>query len=130
MTHLKRIPLAVAALALAGLATTVTACSSSSTSTPQATASNAADTVSAACEQVSAVLSDGPDPGADPVGYAEAQVDPLRQIQAQDTALRTAIGKLADAYQDFFTSNGNNTAKEAVSVASNAINKICPGAAS
>jgi hypothetical protein len=125
MTHLKRIPLAVAVVAALGL----TACSSAK-SAPQATASNAADTVSATCQVVSAVLSDGPDPDADPVGYAESQFVPLRGISTQDAALRDAIGKLADAYQEFFTTNGTKTAKEAVSVAGSAINKICPGAAS
>jgi hypothetical protein len=122
MTHLKRIALALAVVAALGL----TACSSAKS----ATASNAADTVSATCELVGAVLSDGPDPGADPVGYAESQFGPLRGISTQDATLRGAIGKLADAYQEFFTTNGSNTAKEAVSVASSAINKICPGATS
>ncbi len=32
------------------------------------------------CKQVEAVLSDGPDPEADPVGYAQAQILPLREI--------------------------------------------------
>jgi hypothetical protein len=155
MTYLKHIPRgvavravvrvvvvpAVAALAALGL----TACSSASSSSPAASSSSTAsssagsaaskaggttETVSATCELVSAVLSDGPDPDADPVGYAEAQVDPLRRISTQDTKLQNAIGKLASAYQAFYTSNGTKTAGEAVTVASNAINKICPGATS
>ena len=52
------------------------------------------------CQRVSAVLSNGPDPDADPVGYAEAQVLPLRQTT------------------------------EAVAVASKKVDSICPGAAS
>jgi len=83
-----------------------------------------------ACQQVSEVLSDGPDPDSDPVGYAEAQFGPLSQIHVQDTALRDAITKLAAAYQEFFSTNGSSTAKEAVAVASSKINSICPGAAS
>jgi hypothetical protein len=84
-----------------------------------------------ACQQVSGALSDGPDPDADPVGYAEAQILPLRQIHTQDQALKAAIGGLADAYQSFFTSNGKSSAaKEAVAVASKKINSLCPGAAS
>jgi hypothetical protein len=135
MTHLKRIPLAVALLAALTLAALALSACSSAASTASGTnstssTSGASQAVSAACEQVGAVLSDGPDPGADPVGYAEAQVSPLRQISTQDTKLRAAIGKLADAYQVFYTSNGNKSAGEAVTVASNAINKICPGAAS
>jgi hypothetical protein len=83
------------------------------------------------CQQVSAVLSDGPDPDADPVGYAEAQINPLRHISAPDQALRAAIGQLADAYQEYFTSNGTSSeAKEAVAVASKKVDSICPGATS
>jgi ABC-type phosphate transport system substrate-binding protein len=127
MIHQKRVLLAVPALAVLAL----TACGSSAPSSSAASgkATQTAETT-ATCEQVSAVLSDGPDPGADPVGYAEAQVDPLRRISTSDAALQGAIDKLADAYQTFYTSNGTKTAGEAVSVASSAINSICPGAAS
>ena len=117
------VPAALAASTLTALA----ACSSSQTT--QATTQKA-DSVTITCQQVSAVLSDGPDPDADPVGYAEAQVSPLRHIGSQDATLRDAISTLAGAYQEFFTSNGAKTAKEAVAVASNKINSICPGAAS
>jgi hypothetical protein len=104
------------------------ACGSSSSSSA-AGASTAV--VQAGCQQVSAVLSDGPDPDADPVGYAEAQILPLRGISVSDQSLRTAITQLADAYQAFFDSNGkSSSAKEAVTVASNKLNSICPGAAS
>jgi len=75
------------------------------------------------------VLSDGPDPGADPVGYAEAQVLPLRDIHTSDKALGTAIGDLASAYEQLFTTNGATAAKHAVSEASDKVNAICPGAA-
>src|SRR5580658_9784510 len=40
--------------------------------------------VTRACRQVSAVLADGPDPDSDPVGYAEAQILPLRQVHTSD----------------------------------------------
>jgi hypothetical protein len=104
------------------------ACGSSSSSSA-AHASTAA--VQSSCQQVSAVLSDGPDPDADPVGYAEAQILPLRGLSVSDQALRTAITQLADAYQEFFDSNGkSSSAKEAVTVASNKLDSICPGAAS
>ncbi len=108
----------------------VCACSSSASSTAKATASNAAATENT-CQQVSAVLSDGPDPAADPVGYAEAQVIPLRRINVPDQALRGAISQLADAYQQFFASNGKSSnAKEAIAVASKKLDSFCPGAAS
>jgi|HubBroStandDraft_5_1064220.scaffolds.fasta_scaffold396349_1 hypothetical protein len=127
MTNRNRMPLAVTALAALGLtALGLTACSSAA-STPQPAAQAK---TAATCAQVGGVLADGPDPDADPVGYAEAQVGPLGKIQTQDAALRDAIGKLAGAYQDFFSSNGSTSAKQAVSAASNAINKICPGVTS
>ena len=107
----------------------VCACSSSSHSTATASSSTAA--TENACEQVSAVLSDGPDPDADPVGYAEAQILPLRQISVSNQALHGVISQLADAYQKFFASNGKSSnAKEDVAVASKTLNSICPGAAS
>jgi hypothetical protein len=113
-------------LALSLVVLLACACSSSS---PAVRAP--APAAESACEQVSAVLSDGPDPDADPVGYAEAQILPLRQISVSGQALRTAIARLADAYQQFFDSNGKSSnAKEAVAVATKKLNVICPGAAS
>jgi hypothetical protein len=77
------------------------------------------------------VLSDGPDPDSDPVGYAEAQILPLGQIHTSDVQLRAAIAKLASAYRTFFDSNGtSSSAKLAVAAASKRINSFCPGAAS
>ncbi len=108
----------------------VCACSSSAPSTAKAAAGDAAASANT-CQQVSAVLSDGPDPDADPVGYAEAQVIPLRRINAPDQALRGAISQLADAYQQFFASDGKSSnAKEAIAAASKKLNSLCPGAAS
>jgi hypothetical protein len=103
------------------------ACGCGSSSGSSSSASMTANT----CQQVSAVLSDGPDPGADPVGYAEAQILPLRRIGSANPALRAAIGQLADAYQHFFASDGkSSSAKKAVAMASTKLNSICPGAAS
>lgn len=81
------------------------------------------------CQDISAVLSDGPDPSSDPVGYALAQVKPLRQIQTSDIALRAAIDDLASAYARVVTTNDAASAKRAVSVASDKVDAICPGAA-
>jgi hypothetical protein len=112
----------------------VCACSSSAHSAAAGASPTAATSTTAtedACQQVSAVLSDGPDPDADPVGYAEAQIFPLRQINASNQALHGVISQLADAYQKFFASNGKSgNAKEDVAVASKKLNSICPGAAS
>lgn len=81
------------------------------------------------CQQIAAVLSDGPDPKADPVGYALAQVRPLEGIHTSDRALATAIGRLATAYHSFYTGNGQGTTAQSVASASRAIDRFCPGVA-
>jgi hypothetical protein len=80
---------------------------------------------------VSDVLSDGPDPGADALGYAEAQVLPLRQLTIGDATLRSAVLSLAAAYQTFSSSGGPKRAAAALVVAKaeNEVNAICPQAA-
>jgi hypothetical protein len=120
-----------AALLLAALL--VGACSSSASSSAAASpsASTSAAAIAATCEHVSGVLSDGPDPDADPVGFAEAHILLLRQISPPDQALRGALSQLADANQKLVGSNGTSpNAKEAVAVADKKLNSICPGAAS
>jgi hypothetical protein len=114
-------------IALAALAMSTLAACGSSSGHP-----NAAGTApSATCTAVAAALSDGPDPGADPVGYAEAQIRPLRAIQTSDHALRVAIDNLAEAYARVFASNGTSSAaSKAVTAAAGQVNAICPGAAS
>lgn len=111
--------LAIAACAAAALP--LSACGGGS--------SPAAAVTTKTCQQVSAVLSDGPDPGEDPVGYAEAQILPLRQVRTSDAELRAAITRLAEAYASFFASNGKSTtAMTAVTAAAAHMNKLCPGA--
>lgn len=113
--------------ALAAAAVLLTACGSGG---PHPAAAPAAS-VTAACSAVSAALADGPDPGADPVGYAEAQVRPLRAIRTSDAALRTAVGQLAGAYARVLASGGTSAAaRKAVAAAEKNVNSICPGAAS
>jgi hypothetical protein len=120
----------VAGLALAaGLVAVplLAACGSAS----HASAATSATTLSQTCTTVSGTLADGPDPDADPVGYAEAQITPLRQIKTADPALRTAVAVLADAYAKVFASKDKSqTAVQAVAAASKKVNAICPGAAS
>jgi len=83
------------------------------------------------CKQVEAVLSDGPEPIADPVGYAQAQVLPLRQIHTPDASLQKAIDGLASAYEALSAGEHvEKPARAAVTAASTRINAICPGAAS
>jgi len=82
-----------------------------------------------ACQNLSAVLSDGPDPAADPVGYAEAQILPLRQVHTDDPTLQQAVRHLDAAYQETFETDGAPTAERAVDSASARLDAICPGAA-
>jgi hypothetical protein len=103
----------------------VSACSASAGTSASGTSAAASET----CQQVSAALSDGPDPGTDPVGYAEAQILPLRQIRTSDPALGKAIDTLADAYSGYFAANGTGkTARAALTTAINRVNSLCPGA--
>ena len=105
----------------------VTACGSSP-STVQASGQRHATV----CQEVGATLADGPDPDADPVGYALAQIVPLRQIKAtSDAPLQEAIDNLSSAYQQFYKEKGaGKTAGDAVSTATKKINALCPGVAS
>ena len=81
------------------------------------------------CDQVRAVLSDGPAPVAGKVVHAETQILPLRQIHGATPALRSAITELADAYSRFFASGGKSSAAtSAVAAAAARMNKLCPGA--
>jgi hypothetical protein len=119
-----------AAFALAlglGAAPLLAACSSA----PAHAAGSPSSALSAACAHAGAALSDGPDPDADPVGYAEAQIKPLRAITTSDHALRTALSDLATAYAKVFDADGKNAAAaKAVVAASKKLNAICPGATS
>jgi hypothetical protein len=110
---------AVAGLLGAG----VVACGSSSAS--------ASAQVEQSCRQLEAVLSDGPEPAADPVGYAQAQVLPLRHLRTSDKRLHGAIEGLASAYQAFSAKNGvGRSARDAVTAAAERVDAICPRAAS
>ena len=114
---------AVVALAVSA-ATSVGACGSSSSPS-----TSAGSKVQQSCTAVADILSDGPDPTADPVGYAQAQVLPLRQLQTSDAALEKAVKALASAYQAFSAGNGSGQSATQVNGAEKAVNAICPGAA-
>jgi hypothetical protein len=79
------------------------------------------------CQQVGAVLSDGPDPTADPVGYAEAQILPLRSLHSSTVTLQRDINALADAYGAFFHSDGSAASAAAVAMASRTMDHACTG---
>jgi hypothetical protein len=120
---------ASAGTAAAFLALYVAACGSASSQASSTTVLGTA--VQQDCTTVSDVLSDGPDPDTDPVGYAQAQVLPLRQLTISDTTLQRAVLMLASAYQTLSTSTTSTRAAAAktVSKAENEVNKICPQAA-
>lgn len=92
--------------------------------------SSSAAATSATCLKVSAALSDGPDPSADPVGYAQAQILPLRQITTANAPLKRAITDLSNAYKTFYDDGGGASAESLVRRASRVIDDYCPGAAS
>lgn len=84
----------------------------------------------ASCQAVTAALANGPDPDADPVGYAEAQVLPLQNIDTSDAGLHTAILQLSSAYQSFYKDNGSASSKKLVGAAEKNVDHYCPRAAS
>jgi hypothetical protein len=84
-------------------------------------------TLDRSCQQLSGVLSNGPDPTADPVGYAEAQILPLRGVHVDEGSLQRAINQLDDAYEQEYSTSG--AATKAVANASARLNDICSGAA-
>ena len=116
------------------LALAVSACGSAASQTSSTAVLGTA--VQQACTTISGVLANGPDPDADPVGYAQAQVLPLRQLSISDAALQRAVLQravltLASAYKTLSTSTKATraAATQAVSKAENEVNKICPQAA-
>jgi hypothetical protein len=94
------------------------------------TATSQATTVATACQKVAYVLSDGPDPDADPVGYALAQIHPLARIKTSNAPLQAAITDLSNAYATFYQENGTTAADQAVVKAAKNIDAFCPGVTS
>jgi hypothetical protein len=120
---------ALTALIALAVAFPLSACGSGTTSTASAVAAATQSPAKQACQQVDMVLTNGPDPGADPVGYAEAQILPLRKIHTSDATLSKAIGALATAYSGYSTAGGKSKAATAtLNTAIKAINALCPGA--
>lgn len=111
------------------LALAVAACGSAASQTSSTAVLGTA--VQQACTTISGVLADGPDSDADPIGYAQAQVLPLRRLTISDVTLHRAVVTLASAYQTLSTSTASTraAATQAVSKAENEVTKICPQAA-
>ena len=121
----------LALLALAGVTAAGAAACSSSHSTASASATSSASALSQDCTNVSDVLADGPDPTADSVGYAEAQILPLKRLSFDDGAVRGAADRLDAAFSAFTAAQGSAQVRDAVQVtaAEDALNALCPGAA-
>jgi hypothetical protein len=117
-------------LALTSLALTVpllAACSSGSSGG----SSTQSQAPTAVCQKVLGVLSDGPDPDADPVGYALSQIAPLGQIHTSDRDLAQRLTDLIAADQALVHSNGSDhAAAKSIARDDADLNKVCPGAAS
>ncbi|MGD0882650.1 MAG: hypothetical protein ABSB09_13880 [Acidimicrobiales bacterium] len=111
-------------VALALSAGMLAACGSS---TPSTSASDQAR--QGTCKKVEATLSDGPDPRADPVGYALAQIGPLQSVASTATGtLRGAIDHLVAAFQLEYHDNARNAVvNDAVQRALAEVNGLCPG---
>jgi hypothetical protein len=85
----------------------------------------------AVCQKLLGVLSDGPDPDADPVGYALSQIAPLSQIHTSDHELAQRLSDLVAADRALVSSNGSDhTATKSIAKDDASLNKVCPGAAS
>jgi hypothetical protein len=122
-------PVAVLTLALALGAPSIAVLTGSSAGATGAAAKKPTKAqIAHTCAQVSDALADGPDPDADPVGHALAQILPLRAIKTTDAPLKKDIATLANAYATFVKENGTKTANKAVNAAGKAVDSICPGA--
>jgi hypothetical protein len=85
----------------------------------------------ALCRKLNGIFSNGPDPDADPVGYALAQIKPLGAVHTSDHAISAVLTKLVAADRSLFTSNGSDhAAKKEIKKADAQVNKACPGVAS
>jgi hypothetical protein len=119
---------AVAAVVLIGWAPLLaSACGASPVSATESSRAAKAQ-VNATCTRISDVLADGPDPGVDPVGYALAQVRPLREITTSDRALERDIATLASAYEAVYKTNDAKGTEAAVDAAGKELDTICSGA--
>jgi hypothetical protein len=126
-TH-RRLTLLAIALPVAPLA--LAACSSGASGGGGGGGAALAKAPSGVCQQLNAVFSDGPDPDADPVGYALSQILPLRDLHSSDTDLMATVSKLETDDEDLVKANGaDKLAAAAIKKDDKAINSACPGVA-
>jgi hypothetical protein len=85
---------------------------------------------SSLCSSLNAILSDGPDPDADPVGYALSQILPLGELHSSDSAAIGVVHQLISADRALVKSGGSNrSASKTIKAADESINEACPGVA-
>jgi hypothetical protein len=123
--------LVAAPVALAACSSGPSSPSGAGTTTPSGGGTAApAKAPAAICQQLNGVLSDGPDPNADPVGYALSQILPLRGLHSSDTSLMATVSKLETDDEDLVKANGDDSlAAAAIKKDYEAINSACPGVA-
>ena len=120
----------ISARALAAILSLIVATGLAATiDTVSATAAVAEHSPARQCTAVADVLANGPTTDVDPVGYAEAQVLPLRQLKLSDPTLRRAVQQLDSAYAAVSAGNGSHKTKATVKAAEARVNAICPTAA-
>lgn len=120
-------PLVPAIVLLAAASLALTACSSSAR--PNATRAHSRPP-QALCQELNGILSDGPDPGADPVGYALSQILPLQGVDTSDTAVGATVARLVAADQALVRSNGSDRAAAGtIRSSDHALDTACPGVA-
>ena len=91
----------------------------------------AAAAPTAVCQKILGVFSDGPDPDADPVGYALSQILPLGKIHTSDQTVSTDLTNLIAGDRKLVGSNGADAAaKTEIKKVDQALNTACPGVAS
>ncbi len=88
---------------------------------------------STVCAQLLAVFSDGPDPDADPVGYALSQIKPLGEVRSSAHSAQptlTTIRTLIAADKALVGSKGSDhSATVTIKKADDRVNDACPGVA-
>lgn len=119
--------LTLAAVAFAGAPLGLAACGSGASA---GSSGGAALAPAALCQRLDAVFSDGPDPDADPVGYALSQILPLGALQSSDHRVTATVQQLVAADRDLVQSDGSDKAAEAqIKTSDHTIDQACPGVA-
>jgi hypothetical protein len=118
-------------VALASVAVAVPLWIACGSSGPSGASINSAHAPAAVCQKILGVLSDGPDPDVDPVGYALSQILPLGQIHTSDHSVSTTLHTLVKDDRALVKFNGSDkAAKSGIKKADKSLNKACPGVAS